>query len=78
MMKQKKFNLIDLTNDEIRASRYMTGGRAGKFPDKIIEGLQLISERPGALMDFLNCFYIKWNISLFHYKIRDLFMEELW
>ena len=72
VMKQKKFNLIDLTNDEISKVhlRYMTGGRAGKFPDKIIEEVFKVDfpERPGALMDFLNLLQDKWNISLFHYK----------
>ena len=71
-MKQKKFNLIDLTNDEISKVhlRYMTGGRAGKFPDKKIEEVFKVDfpERPGALMDFLNLLQDKWNISLFHYK----------
>ena len=71
-MKQKKFNLVDLTNDEISKVhlRYMTGGRAGKLPDNKIEEVFKVDfpERPGALMDFLNLLQDKWNISLFHYK----------
>ena len=71
-MKNKKFNLLDLSNDEISKVhlRYMTGGRPSQFPKGKIEEVFKVDfpERPGALMEFLNLLKDKWNITLFHYK----------
>ena len=71
-MKNKKFNLLDLSNDEISKVhlRYMTGGRPSQFPKGKIEEVFKVDfpERPGALMEFLNLLQDKWNITLFHYK----------
>ncbi len=58
----------DISNDHLR---HMVGGRVtgseeSEHNERIFNGE--FPEKPGALLDFLKHFGIKWNISLFHYR----------
>ena len=68
-----KYKFSDYTSNEISNDhlRHMVGGR-GIGSDQL-DGVERIfngefPERPGALLDFLQNFGNKWNISLFHYR----------
>ncbi|PNY13756.1 threonine dehydratase biosynthetic chloroplastic-like [Trifolium pratense] len=66
---------VDLVKDHLR---HMMGAR----PDIQNEVLCRFTfpERPGALMEFLDSFSPRWNITLFHYRaqvgIRDLYIAQ--
>ena len=72
-LKKLKYKFSDYTSNEISNDhlRHMVGGR-GIGSDQL-NGIERIfngefPERPGALLDFLQNFGNKWNISLFHYR----------
>ncbi|MDJ0536750.1 MAG: threonine ammonia-lyase, biosynthetic [Xenococcaceae cyanobacterium MO_207.B15] len=66
---QNGFETIDLTDDELAKMhlRHMVGGRSPLAENELLYRFEF-PERPGALMDFLNCMSPNWNISLFHYR----------
>ena len=47
--------------------RHMVGGRPKNLADEKVYRFQF-PEKPGALLNFLNHFGERWNISLFHYR----------
>ena len=63
------FKTIDLTDDELAKMhlRHMVGGRSPLAENELFYRFEF-PERPGALIDFLNCMSPNWNISLFHYR----------
>ena len=63
------FETIDLTDDELAKMhlRHMVGGRSPLAENELLYRFEF-PERPGALMQFLNCMSPNWNISLFHYR----------
>ncbi len=63
------FKTIDLTDDELAKMhlRHMVGGRSSLAENELLYRFEF-PERPGALIDFLNCMSPNWNISLFHYR----------
>lgn len=63
------FNTIDLTDDELAKMhlRHMVGGRSPLTDNELLYRFEF-PERPGALIQFLNCMSPNWNISLFHYR----------
>ena len=63
------FETIDLTDDELAKMhlRHMVGGRSALAENELLYRFEF-PERPGALIDFLNCMSPNWNISLFHYR----------
>ena len=72
-LKKLKYKFSDYTNNEISNDhlRHMVGGRASsnnesKDLERIFNGE--FPETPGALLNFLENFGNKWNISLFHYR----------
>jgi threonine dehydratase len=64
---------LDLTDDEMAKNhvRHLVGGHApqlsGVKSNELLYRFEF-PERPGALMNFLNCMSAGWNISLFHYR----------
>ena len=72
-LKKLKYNFHDYTNNEISNDhlRHMVGGRVNSPSqtnniERIFNGE--FPEKPGALLEFLENFGDKWNISLFHYR----------
>ena len=63
------FKTIDLTDDELAKMhlRHMVGGRSSLADNELLYRFEF-PERPGALIEFLNCMSPNWNISLFHYR----------
>lgn len=63
------FKTIDLTDDELAKMhlRHMVGGRSPLADNELLYRFEF-PERPGALIQFLNCMSPNWNISLFHYR----------
>ena len=63
------FKTIDLTDDELAKMhlRHMVGGRSLLAENELLYRFEF-PERPGALIQFLNCMSPNWNISLFHYR----------
>ena len=63
------FKTIDLTDDELAKMhlRHMVGGRSHLAKNELLYRFEF-PERPGALIQFLNCMSPDWNISLFHYR----------
>ena len=63
------FKTIDLTDDELAKMhlRHMVGGRSLLAKNELLYRFEF-PERPGALIQFLNCMSPNWNISLFHYR----------
>ena len=63
------FKTIDLTDDELAKMhlRHMVGGRSPLAENELLYRFEF-PERPGALIQFLNCMSPNWNISLFHYR----------
>jgi threonine dehydratase len=63
------YPVLDLTSSELAKVhlRHMVGGRS---PAAVHERLHSFEfpERPGALLQFLQAFSERWNISLFHYR----------
>ena len=59
---------VDLSNNEMAKShvRYMVGGHASV--DNEVVYRFTFTERPGALLKFLNTLGQLWNISMFHYR----------
>ena len=47
--------------------RHMVGGHSPQVKDELVYRFEF-PERPGALMNFLDCMSQDWNISLFHYR----------
>ena len=66
---QNGFETIDLTDDELAKMhlRHMVGGRSPLAENELFYRFEF-PERPGALINFLNCMSPNWNISLFHYR----------
>ncbi len=66
---QHGFKTIDLTDDELAKLhlRHMVGGRSALANNELLYRFEF-PERPGALIQFLNCMRLQWNISLFHYR----------
>ena len=60
---------LDLSDNEMAKLhlRHLVGGHAPEARDEILFRFEF-PERPGALMNFLNCMSHNWNISLFHYR----------
>ena len=60
---------LDLTDDEMAKNhvRHLVGGHAPQVKNELLYRFEF-PERPGALMNFLNCMSAGWNISLFHYR----------
>ena len=72
-LRKLKYKFSDYTNNEISNDhlRHMVGGRGNSsMKSKNIERLfnGEFPEKPGALLNFLEKFGTKWNISLFHYR----------
>ena len=72
-LKKLKYKFSDYTNNKISNDhlRHMVGGRASSsgstnINERIFNGE--FPEKPGALVNFLEKFGNKWNISLFHYR----------
>ncbi len=63
------YPVTDLTDDETAKVhvRHMVGGRAPEAEHERVYSFDF-PERPGALMEFLECLHGGWNISLFHYR----------
>ncbi|KAH9606612.1 hypothetical protein KSS87_011186 [Heliosperma pusillum] len=61
---------INLTNNDLVKDhlRHLMGGRT-EVQNEILCRF-VIPERPGALMEFLEVFSPRWNISLFHYRAQ--------
>jgi threonine dehydratase len=59
----------DLSDNEMAKLhlRHLVGGRAPQVKNERLLRFEF-PERPGALMNFLNCLSPDWNISLFHYR----------
>jgi len=71
-LSRNKFKLTDLTKNQISNDhlRHMVGGRKSVISENDSERLFRCQfpVKPGALVNFLNEFGAKWNISLFHYR----------
>jgi threonine dehydratase len=69
---KSKFKFSDLTKNQISNDhlRHMVGGHKSVISEKDSERLYRCQfpVRPGALVNFLEDFGSKWNISLFHYR----------
>ncbi|MCP8899968.1 threonine ammonia-lyase, biosynthetic [Gilvimarinus xylanilyticus] len=68
-LRGKGYDLVDMTDNELAKLhiRYMVGGHAAEVEDEMVFRFEF-PERPGALLQFLNCVAGRWNISLFHYR----------
>jgi len=64
----KGYEIVDLTDNEMAKLhiRHMVGGRS-QVENEVLFRFRF-PERPGALLDFLDCVGQRWNISLFHYR----------
>jgi len=64
-----KIGAFDLSDDALAKEhiRHMVGGRIAGLKDEVVWSFEF-PERPGALMDFLDAFSSRWNITLFHYR----------
>jgi threonine dehydratase len=69
MLQQHGLPALDLTENEVAKLhlRHLVGGRAPQAEHEQIYRFEF-PERPGALMNFLDCMRHDWNISLFHYR----------
>lgn len=69
LLRTHGYPAIDLTTDEVAKLhvRYMVGGHSPAVRDERLYRFEF-PERPGALMEFLDCLGDRWNISLFHYR----------
>jgi threonine dehydratase len=69
LLGERGYEARDLTDDEVAKLhiRYMVGGRSREVANEQLYRFEF-PERPGALMDFLDCLGGRWNISLFHYR----------
>ncbi|HEX5797915.1 MAG TPA: threonine ammonia-lyase, biosynthetic [Candidatus Saccharimonadales bacterium] len=69
LMKRKKYNHIDMSNDDIAKDhiRHMIGGKSTVVKNEKIYEV-IFPERPNALSDFLENLAGTSNISLFHYR----------
>ena len=71
-LSKSKFKFSDLTKNQISNDhlRHMVGGHKSVISEKDSERLYRCQfpVRPGALVNFLEDFGSKWNISLFHYR----------
>ncbi|KAL5210271.1 hypothetical protein ABZP36_005894 [Zizania latifolia] len=69
-MESSKLKTVDLTNNDLAKDhlRYFIGGRS-EIEDELVYRF-IFPERPGALMEFLDSFSPRWNISLFHYRAQ--------
>jgi threonine dehydratase len=63
------FKTVDLTENEMAKLhvRHLVGGRTALAKHERVFRFEF-PERPGALMQFLDCIGPNWNISLFHYR----------
>ncbi|GMG87829.1 threonine ammonia-lyase, biosynthetic [Biformimicrobium ophioploci] len=68
-LRQRDYQVADLTDNEMAKLhiRYMVGGRVQGLDDEVVYRFEF-PERPGALLQFLECLAGRWNISLFHYR----------
>ena len=68
-LKKHGYATLDLTDDEMAKNhvRHLVGGHAPQVKNELLYRFEF-PERPGALMNFLNCMSAGWNISLFHYR----------
>ncbi len=68
-LREGGYPATDLTPDELAKVhvRHMVGGRAPEIHDERLYSFEF-PERPGALLQFLECLHEDWNISLFHYR----------
>ncbi|KAL1193938.1 Threonine dehydratase biosynthetic [Cardamine amara subsp. amara] len=64
-LKTSNLTTSDLVKDHLR---YLMGGRSS-VEDEVLCRFTF-PERPGALMNFLDLFSPRWNISLFHYRAQ--------
>nr|WKJ88505.1 threonine dehydratase [Amaranthus hypochondriacus]WLW26940.1 threonine dehydratase [Amaranthus hypochondriacus] len=69
-MESSKLKTINLTNNDLVKDhlRHLMGGQSN-LQDEVICRF-VFPERPGALMNFLDVFSPRWNISLFHYRAQ--------
>lgn len=69
MLQQHGLPALDLTENEVAKLhlRHLVGGRSPQATHEQIYRFEF-PERPGALMNFLDCMRHDWNISLFHYR----------
>ncbi|CAO2824115.1 unnamed protein product [Amaranthus hypochondriacus] len=69
-MESSKLRTINLTNNDLVKDhlRHLMGGRS-YVQDEVLCRF-VFPERPGALMNFLDVFSPRWNISLFHYRAQ--------
>ena len=68
-LKSAGFTVTDMTDNELAKLhvRYMVGGHARGIQNEVLYRFEF-SERPGALLRFLQAIGSRWNISLFHYR----------
>ncbi|CAK9320123.1 unnamed protein product [Citrullus colocynthis] len=71
------FETYDLTKNELVKDhlRYMMGGRS-KVPNEVLYRFTL-PERSGALLQFLDAFSPRWNISLIHYRRQGIISADV-
>ncbi|KAL0719606.1 hypothetical protein Bca4012_068930 [Brassica carinata] len=62
-LRTRNLTTSDLVKDHLR---YLMGGRSSVEEEVLCQFT--FPERPGALMNFLDSFSPRWNISLFHYR----------
>ncbi|KAG8062335.1 hypothetical protein GUJ93_ZPchr0003g17134 [Zizania palustris] len=69
-MESSKLKTVNLTDNDLAKDhlRYFIGGRS-EIKDELVYRF-IFPERPGALMEFLDAFSPRWNISLFHYRAQ--------
>ncbi|KAG0467254.1 hypothetical protein HPP92_018834 [Vanilla planifolia] len=67
-MEDARLRTICLTNNALAKDhlRHLMGGRSDVKSELMFRFV--LPERPGVLMEFLNAFSPRWNISLFHYR----------
>ncbi|KAG0468924.1 hypothetical protein HPP92_018252 [Vanilla planifolia] len=67
-MEDARLRTICLTNNDLAKDhlRHLMGGRSDVKNELMFRFV--LPERPGVLMEFLNAFSPRWNISLFHYR----------
>ncbi|KAL6909451.1 hypothetical protein ACP4OV_001732 [Aristida adscensionis] len=69
-MESAKLKTVNLTDNDLVKDhlRYFIGGRS-EVKDELVYRF-IFPERPGTLMNFLDAFSPRWNISLFHYRAQ--------
>ncbi|KAL6637716.1 hypothetical protein ACP70R_025288 [Stipagrostis hirtigluma subsp. patula] len=69
-MESAKLRTVNLTDNDLAKDhlRYFIGGRS-EIKDELVYRF-IFPERPGTLMNFLDAFSPRWNISLFHYRAQ--------